>query len=203
MNDSGKPRTTPSQDSTSTNLLGGIQANDSKAWSRFVHLYGGLVYYWCRQQGLAAEDAADVSQEVFRAVARGVTSFRHEGRAGSFRAWLWTVTRNKIRDHCRRKARQVDAAGGTEAKHRLDQVPEDPPPTSLAAGKFSATFLRAVDAVRAQFEDHTWEAFWRTTVDERPAADVAAELGMSIGAIYKAKSRVLRRLREDFRGLFD
>jgi RNA polymerase sigma-70 factor (ECF subfamily) len=203
MSDPGKPQTPTSGDSTSTNLLGGIQANDSQSWSRFVHLYGGLVYYWCRQQGLAAEDAADVSQEAFRAVARGVNDFRHDGRAGSFRAWLWTITRNKIRDHRRRKAKQIDAAGGSTAKFRLDQVPDDPPPTSLAAGKFSATFLKAIDAVRTQFEDHTWQAFWRTTVDERAATDVAAELGMSVAAIYKAKSRVLRRLREDFRDLVD
>ena len=75
-----------SNDSTSTNLLDGLRANESEAWSRLVYLYGGLVYYWCRQQGLGAEDAADVSQEVFRVVVRRVASFQHNDNHGSFRA---------------------------------------------------------------------------------------------------------------------
>ena len=83
MSDPGKPRNAPpSGDSTSTNLLDGIRANDPQSWSRFVHFYGGLVYYWCRQQGLGAEDAADASQEVFRAVARRVPSFQRNGNHG-------------------------------------------------------------------------------------------------------------------------
>jgi RNA polymerase sigma-70 factor (ECF subfamily) len=193
----------PSGDSTSTNLLDGIRANDPQSWDRFVDFYGGLVYYWCRRQGLSTEDAADASQEVFRAVARRVASFQRNGNHGSFQAWLWTITRNKIRDFHRAKARQPEAAGGTEAKHRFEQLPEEPPPTSFAAGKSNASFLRAVEAVRAHFEDRTWKAFWMTVIDGLSVADVAAELGMSVPAVYQAKSRVLLRLREDFRGLID
>jgi RNA polymerase sigma-70 factor (ECF subfamily) len=115
----------------------------------YDHNYGGLVYYWCRQQGLTAEDAADASQEVFRAVARRVASFQRNGNHGSFRAWLWTITRNKIRDFRRLQARQPKAVGGTEARQRIEKLPEDPPPTSLVAGKSNPSFLRAVETIRA------------------------------------------------------
>ncbi len=203
MSDDRHSSAASAENVTSTALLDGVQENDPLAWSRLVNLYGGLVYYWVRRQGLSSEDAADISQEVFRAVARTIQSFRRNGSSGSFRAWLWTITRNKIRDHQRRRVRHPEAFGGTEAQLRLDQVPENGPATSIQAGQTSGTFLRAVDAVRVHFESRTWQAFWMTTIDERPPADVADELGMKVSAVYMAKSRVLRRLRDDFRGLID
>ena len=109
--------------STSSGLLARLRSKDRDAWSRLAKLYGPLVYGWCRRRGLRAEDAADVVQEVFRAVAGRIEDFK-AGPTGSFRGWLWTITRNKILDHHRRTQRQPEGVGGLDAQHRLLQIPE-------------------------------------------------------------------------------
>ena len=130
--------------------------------------------------------------------------FRRVRPEDSFRGWLWTVTRNKVRDHLRRAKGQVRAQGGTRsAQAELVQVPERP--SDEAEGTPLGTWLeqRALDMIRAEFEDRTWAAFWHATVDDRTAAEIAADLGMSKEAVRQAKYRVLRRLREELDGLLD
>ena len=191
---------------TSVSLVARVQGNDADAWDRMVRLYSPLVYTWCRQHGLPSHDASDVLQEVFRAVHRTVGKFRREKKSDSFRGWLWTITRNKVRDHFRALANRPRPAGGTDAQMRFAELPEEEPATdvSLAAsdGKGSP-FYGALELVRAEFEDKTWQAFWRVTVEEKTTADVAEALGMSVNAVRLAKSRVLRRLRTELEGLID
>src|SRR4051812_40135626 len=91
---------------TSPSLLDGIRANDQRAWERFVRLYAPVVQRWCRRAGLGEAETPDVVQELFRSVAAKVGDFRREGPGDSFHAWLWTITRNKIRDHFRRRRAQ-------------------------------------------------------------------------------------------------
>ena len=112
--------------SISTSLLGRVKAGEGEAWRRLVELYAPLLYEWCRRRGLQAEDAADVAQEVFAAVARNIESFRRDRPGDSFRGWLWTITRSKIRDHFRRFKGQPEAQGGTDAQLRLAEIPEPP-----------------------------------------------------------------------------
>ncbi|MHC4405110.1 MAG: RNA polymerase sigma factor, partial [Planctomycetota bacterium] len=176
-----------------------MKANEPDAWCRLAGLYGPLVYHWCRQSGLKGEEAADVVQEVFAAVATGVADFRGEQPKGSFRAWLRTIARNKVSDHFRRRQGQVEAKGGSTAQQRLLEIPQ---PTELSDEVSSpeaenALWRRAVEFVRAEFEDRTWEAFWQVTVGRRVPAEVADNLGMTVDAVYQAKSRVLRRLRQE------
>src|SRR5262245_48996096 len=109
---------------TSLSLLARVQARQADAWGRLVELYAPLVYHWCGRCGLAAEDAADVSQEVFRSVAEHVGGFRKQRAGDSFRGWLRTITRNKVRDHFRRRQHQPQAPGGTDAQIRLLAVPD-------------------------------------------------------------------------------
>ena len=192
--------------SISSSLLERIRVQDPEAWRRLVRLYGPVVYGWCRQSGLQPADAADVVQEAFRAVAAGVESFRRELPGDSFRGWLWTITRNKVRDHFRRRQDLPAAQGGTDAQRQLLQVPDHAPGTSEAPGRAnesSSLAHRALELVRAEFEDRTWQAFWRTTVDGQPAAAVAEELGMTSPAVYKAKSRVLQRIRQELGDLLE
>lgn len=191
---------------TSVSLVQRVQANDAVAWQRLVELYSPLVYTWCRQHGLSSHDAADVLQEVFRAVHRTVGKFRRERPSDSFRGWLWTITRNKVRDHFRALANRPNPAGGTDAHMRFAELPEEEPPTdpSIAAGDGqSSPFYGAMELVRAEFEDKTWKAFWQVTVEEKTTADVAESLGITVNAVRLAKSRVLRRLRTELEGLID
>lgn len=97
------------QDSTSLSLVRRVQNGDAEAWSRFVRLYGPLVYEWCRRFGLQASDSSDVTQEVFRTVNSSIGSFRKQKSGGGFRGWLWTVTRSRFLDHVRRQQKQLHA----------------------------------------------------------------------------------------------
>jgi RNA polymerase sigma-70 factor (ECF subfamily) len=191
-------------DSTSSGLIDGAKRQDPLAWHRLVQLYGSLVYSWCRKFGVSQTDAADVFQEVFRSVHTHIADFRRDEPGHAFRGWLWTITRNKIRDHFRRVAGHPHAAGGTDAMLQLLNFAEE---SSSMLGEDSrsqqqsSTFLVGMEMVQAEFEDRTWQAFWRTTVDGVPTSVVAAELEMSINAVRLAKSRVLRRLREQLDAL--
>ena len=192
--------------SVSSSLLARLRLQDSGAWSRFVDLFGPEVYLWCRQAGLQESDAADVGQEVFRTVAVKIDGFRRDRRGDTFRGWLWTITRNKLHDFWRRAAKQLAAAGGSEAQQRLAQLaaPNLSSVSDSAQPPATQQFVqRALAQVRANFEPRTWQAFWKTTVDQQPAQEVAAELGISPTAVYIAKSRVLRKLREELGELLD
>ena len=196
---------TVSSGSTSSSLLHRVRQHDSQAWERLTYLYTPLVYAWSRKCGVASEDAMDVCQEVFRAIHRSINDFRRERPGDSFRGWLWTITRNKVRDHFRAAGKTPAALGGTDAHHQFTQLPDAEPATEshAASGSSNSLFRRGLELVRAEFEDKTWQAFWRVTIDEVATKDVAAELGMSTGAVRKAKFRVLRRLREELHGLID
>ena len=194
----------PPPSATPSSLLRRLRApDDGPAWARLLELYGPTVEGWCRRAGLAAEDAADVRQEVFRDVARAIGAFRRDRPDDSFRGWLYAITLRRLLDHWRQAERHPQAAGGTDAQDRLLELPAEGPADSQdAAAEDRSVYLRCVELVRAEFEGRTWEAFWRATVDGRPPAEVAAELGMTPGAVYIAKSRVLKRLREEFEELF-
>jgi RNA polymerase sigma-70 factor (ECF subfamily) len=151
---------------------------------------------------VAPEDAADIVQEVFTAVARSADTFQRRNPSDSFRAWLATIARNKIRDHFRRQRDAPAAKGGTAVQQQLQQLPEPDEPEEASQVE-SLLSHRALELVRVEFEERTWQAFWRTGVDGEFPADVAEDLGMSVFAVYQAKSRVLRRLRRELAELGD
>jgi RNA polymerase sigma-70 factor (ECF subfamily) len=198
---SNNPTDASEPSSISSTLLERVRARRPEAWERLVDLYGPVVYRWCRQAALRPEDAADLVQEVFAAVAAHVAEFRRDRPGDSFGAWLRTITRNRIRDHYRRRQGKPEARGGTDAQQQLAQIGEPPEPSDPSAacddGLDAWLSRRGLELVRAEFENRTWEAFWRTTVEGHAPAHVAEDLGMSVQAVYKAKSRVLRRLRQE------
>ena len=179
--------------STSTGLLAQVKSRDPVAWTQLVELYGPLIYGWCRRSGIEAQDARDVVQEVLGSVATSIDGFHGLGPRGQFRAWLRTITRHRVADHFRRHAGRARAVGGSTAQQQLQNIPE-PADDSLA--ETDAVWQGVLELVRAEFADRIWQAFWQTTIDERRGADVAKSLGMSVDAVYQAKSRVLRRVRE-------
>ena len=191
---------------SSLSLLARVQANDAAAWDRLVALYAPLVLAWCRRWDLQDQDAADVFQEVFQAVASHIATFHRDKPGDTFRGWLRTITGNKVRDHFRRLGRDPQGAGGTDALSRLNQLPAPLPSSENVPAESSddgGLFRHALELIRDQFEERTWQAFWRTAVDGRAAKDVAADLGMSPGAVRVAKSRVLQRLREELGDLIE
>jgi len=183
---------------TSLSLVEEVRARDPEAWRRLAYLYGPLVYSWCRHQGLPGQDAEDVVQEVFLTVFARVSDFRREREGDTFRGWLWTIARHKIGDWIRRHGRQPQAVGGTDAQQQLLEMPAAGSESEgdVASAGIGALFRRGLELIRPEFEERTWQAFWRVAMEGQDPGDVAVALGLSRNAVYVAKSRVLRRLRE-------
>jgi RNA polymerase sigma-70 factor (ECF subfamily) len=196
------PETPPAggpHQATSLTLLARLRSNDGDAWHTMVKLYGPLVRHWCDRGGVRGADCDDVTQDVFRAAALGMEAFRRDRPGDSFRGWLRGISRNMVLQHFRRDGRQPRAAGGTDAHFLLQAVAEsDGAGDDDPVEELDGLRRRALDLVRCEFEDRTWQAFWRTVVDSRSPADVAIDLGVSPAAVRMAKSRVLRRLKEAF-----
>jgi RNA polymerase sigma-70 factor (ECF subfamily) len=171
---------------------------DRAAWQQFVELYGSLVYGFARRRGLQDADAADLTQEVFLAVARAAGRWRYDPRRGSFRGWLYAVTRKKIARLLQRRRTQPVGAGDSTACQRLDEQPSpEPDQDAVWEQEFQQQLFRlAAAAVQHSFAPTTWKAFWQTAVEGKSGATVAADLGLSVGAVYVARSRVLARLTE-------
>jgi RNA polymerase sigma-70 factor (ECF subfamily) len=174
------------------------QPTDQDAWNRFVQLYTPLLFLYARRLGLQEHDAADLVQEVFALLVRKLPEFRYEAHK-RFRGWLWTVTVNKWRERQRRQT--VSPQAGEDELAEL-AVPDDTEAVSEAEYQRYLT-RRALEVMRAEFQPATWQAFWECAVNDRPAAEVAAELGLSENAVYLAKGRVLRKLRRELEGLLE
>ncbi|MCE9568087.1 MAG: sigma-70 family RNA polymerase sigma factor [Planctomycetes bacterium] len=170
---------------------------DAAAWSRFVDLYTPLMFNWCRGVGLNEADAADFVQDVFVLLVEHFPKFRYDP-AQSFRAWLKTVLLNAWRKH-QRKLSRAPAHDGNP-----DLVPDTDPGVIVEEAEHRDYLVRRALAIaKADFEPITWQACWEFVVNDRPAAAVAAELGISVNAVYLAKSRVLRHLRTELAGFLD
>ena len=175
---------------------------DGDAWREFTRLYAGVVYGFARRRGLQDADAADLMQDVLRSVAGHVGRLDYDPARGRFRNWLFTVTRNKLYTFLDAQRRRVRATGDPDTRDRLSEV-EAPSDGEADWDKEyeRQRFAVAAEQVRGEFTASTWKAFWGTAVDGRKPQEVGAELGLSPGAVYVAKSRVLARLREKVREL--
>jgi RNA polymerase sigma-70 factor (ECF subfamily) len=172
---------------------------EQQAWARFVQLYTPLLFYWARRAGLQEPDAADLVQEVLLTLVEKLPEFTYDP-ARSFRGWLRTLLLNKWRNRRRRRTEQSLAAA-----EDAEGVPLGPDVAEVFADAEYRQHLvgRALELMQTDFQPPTWRAFWECQVNGRPAAEVAAELGLSVGAVYVAKSRVLSRLRQELDGLMD
>ncbi len=183
---------------TPLSLLERVRSNDPEAWRRLVELYRPLVLAWCRRDGVSAADAEDVAQEVFGAAAAALGHFRRDRPGDTFRGWLRVITRNQTLLLFRRNRGRAQAAGGSDAWHDLQEVVDPlPGPGEEESAEVSELWLRALELVRGEFEERTWRAFWLTVVEGRQPALLAQELNTTPNSIRQAKSRVLRRLREE------
>jgi RNA polymerase sigma-70 factor (ECF subfamily) len=171
---------------------------EQKAWARFVELYTPLLFHWARRVGLQEPDAADLVQDVFALLLQKLPEFTHD-RHRSFRAWLRTVTPNKWRENRRRAAGRPEA----QAVPLAEAAAADSGEAFWEAEYRNHLVGRALEVMQSDFTPTSWKACWELVVGERPAAEVATELGISVGAVYAAKFRVLTRLRRELAGLMD
>ncbi len=171
---------------------------DDQAWREFSAIYEPLVYRLARQRGLQDADAADLVQDVMRAVARGIDRWDPDPRLGSFRGWLFRIARNLMINFLTGRQRRAWAAGDGCLDDLLSQAPA---PNGEDSTLFDLEYKRqlfhwgAVE-IREEFTPTTWNAFWSTSVEGEPIKSAAARLGLSTGAVYIARCRVLARLRE-------
>lgn len=196
MNSSGTASDGHASESTSASLIERARDADAAAWRRLSGIYGPLVYRWCRRAGLQECDAADVVQEVFRAVVEGLAAFQ-PGRAGGFRGWLYGVTRHKLADHFRRRPDHAPLQDGMSPGGELPEALSESPSDDEQAFEATLTVHAALDAIRDDFTARNWQAFERTALGDETAVDVAAQLGMTPAAVRQARFRILRRLRRE------
>lgn len=178
-------------------------ARDAEAWREFFRLYGPVVYSFARNRGLQDADAADLMQDVLRSVAKNADKMEYDPKRGTFRGWLYTVTRNKIYNFLSAQRNKARGSGDPDVWEQIDSVADSD--TELDAN-WEQEYQRqiagkAMERVKHEFQKATWDAFVGTAVEGRSAADVGKELKMSPGAVYVAKSRVLARLREEVKKL--
>jgi RNA polymerase sigma factor (sigma-70 family) len=178
-------------------------ALDGEAWSRFVDLYAPPIYRFARGQGLQDADAADLTQDVLRSVSSAFQRGAFDAALGSFRSWLFTVVRNRLRDVMTSPKRRERGAGDSATIDRLGEIPA--PSADLAElWKLECErqmFAWAAEQVRPRFQSASWKAFWRTAVEGARGADVAQELGLTVAAVYLAKGRVMAAIKELIRAM--
>jgi RNA polymerase sigma-70 factor (ECF subfamily) len=167
----------------------------------FVEIYEPLIARLARRNGLQQADVDDLTQEVLRTVAGAIAHWDPDPSRGSFRAWLFRITRNLILNLLAARKRQT-ASYGTGDSNVVAILEAHPAPESEETALFEAEYHRrvfawAAERVRGQFHPTTWQAFWRTGVDGHDVRNVAQSLGLSPGAIYVARSRVMARLRRE------
>ena len=176
-----------------------LRDGSAEAWSQLVELYGPLVESWSAQAGFEPSAREDIAQEVFLAVHKSIGGFEPNRPNATFRGWLWRITRNAVLQRIRRQ--EIQATGGSTAHEQLMQhadpwpdATQTEPPSN--ASDMGSLLQRAMQQVRPHVEAQTWQAFWQTAVLGRATADVAADLDMTTASVRQAKSRTLRRLRQ-------
>ncbi len=171
--------------------------HNEAAWAQFIDAYAPLVYRYARRQGLQDADAADLTQDVLRSIVRAAGQFVYDPAKGRFRTWLYTVSRNKVINYLAAQKHVAQAGADTCAWEQVNSVP-DPTPNDSAEWEREyerRMFDWACERVKNQFREASWQAFWRTAVEGKGAAEVAEELAMTVGAVYIAKSRVLAAIK--------
>jgi RNA polymerase sigma-70 factor (ECF subfamily) len=168
------------------------------AWQEFVRLYGPVVYGFARNRGLQDADAADLMQDVMRSVMNAIGRFDYDRHQGTFRGWLFTITRNKVFNFLSARRIRPQASGDSGTNRLLASQPD----ANNDSDQWEVEYQRrlaslAMDRVKAEFQEKTWLAFRLTAVEGVAAADAAKQVGISPGAVYVAKSRVLARLKEE------
>lgn len=184
---------------TSPTLMGRLRAvpADQDAWRDFVGIYGGHILHWARNWGLQDADAEDVTQATLLRLARTMRDFAYDPNL-SFRGWLRTLAHHAWQDLARVK-RPVLLGGAGGENCPLDREANSGLATALESAFDEELLRKAMAGVRLRVEPRTWDAFRLTALEQRPGAEVAAELGLRLTSVYKARSNVQKMLQEEVR----
>jgi len=187
------------ESSSGLSLAVRLQDDCLGAWTELVELYGPLIESWLTSADLDPAGKEDVAQEVFLAVYRNIQRFDPRREGATFRGWLWQITRNAMLKYVEK--RNLRGCGGTGALQQFAVVADSGAggssiDSASSAADVAGLLSRAMTRLKPQIEPQTWEAFWQTAVLGRNATEVASTLGMTAAAVRQAKSRTLRRLRQ-------
>jgi RNA polymerase sigma-70 factor (ECF subfamily) len=191
---------------TSSSLIDRLrEPSNETAWERMVDVYTPLIRGWLKRYAVQDQDVEDLLQEVLAIVVRKMPEFRQQPQIGAFRRWLRNITVNCLRDFWRAQKYRPRASGADEFAHMLDQLADgDSSMSKLWDREHDDHVARhLLEMVRGRFEDKTWRAFQGVTLAGTPVDQVAQELGMSVNAVFIAKSRVMHALRKAGAGLID
>jgi RNA polymerase sigma-70 factor, ECF subfamily len=189
---------------TSTGLLQRAILREADAWNKLVGLYGPLVYWWCRRWGLQPGDAENVGQEVFVRVFEGLPAFRGATGSGSFRGWILQIAHHCVVDHVRDQDPANQPTGGSDAQDVLHRIPAPETQEKQQLTEDQGLLLKqALALLQGEFSPRDVDAFSQLVLFGRKPVEVAAELKIKTGAVYAIKSRIIQRLKEEFRGLID
>ena len=191
---------------TSASLLQRLREQpQGEAWQRLVGIYTPLLKQWLGRYGLQASDVDDLVQDVLAVVVREMPRFEHNQRAGAFRRWLRTILVNRLRGFWRARENRPQAGGDSDLGQMLDQLEDPQSGLSQLWDKEHDRHVmaRLLEQIEAEVRPPTWQAFRRVVLDGKDEETVATELGISVNAVFIAKSRVLARLRREAQDLLD
>lgn len=174
---------------------------DEQAWFEFVELYRPAIIRLAQRRGLQLADCEDLVQRVLISVAGAIGRWEADGKRAKFRTWLFTIANRQVIDMLRRKT-HIPISGGTDVQNRLNEKEsrrEDSRVLRLELRR--QAFLRVAAIVSDEFPEASWRSFWLMTIDGLTAAEVAQRVGKSVGAVYAAKARVMRRIAAHIRHL--
>jgi RNA polymerase sigma-70 factor (ECF subfamily) len=204
MKDNSVPLDVTIQSSLASSVLVRAQGGDGEAFAKITALFGGLVYHWCRRAGLSPEDSEDVSQQVFISVSNGLNGFKREKPSDSFRGWLRVVTRSRVMDFFRANSHREVPVGGTSFMERINSIVEQGDEV-IGEERAETNILveRAMSLLQSEFSANDCKAFHMLVIDAIAPREVAEKLGLSLNSVYIAKSRILKRMRDEFDDLMD
>ena len=180
-------------------------SDDHEAWTEFTAVYQPLIFRLLKRNGLQECDAHDVCQQVLAAVAKDIEHWRPDGRERSFRRWLFRIARNRVIKFLVNERKRPRGVGGSDEQVGLEQKEDEHESISeLFEREYRQQLLRwSAEQIRAEFRESTWQAFWRSYVDGQAIADVAKDLGMSVGNVYVSRSRIVARLKNKVNEIID
>lgn len=191
---------------TSTSLLARLSDPATpEAWQQLVDLYVPLIHRWLQRHGIQLEDRNDLAQEVLTVVHNKLPTFEHNQRTGAFRNWLRSITVNCLRKHWRAIQGKPRGQGGSDLQEVLAELEDPHSALSHEWNQEHDTYVtrKLLELIKPRFQEKTWKAFEQFALDEIPATEVAESLGITVNAVFVAKSRVLAQLRVEAQGLLE